>query len=291
MKKFHLISFAGWEERFLLGASRACESIKFDTATIFYSQEYSKETQDNRDNLVKKLNEKSIHHSIEEVNFVSQSSCWKTLKSYFDTQPIGRNVIVDITTMPREIIWYIFLLLKQKKSVVEYIYHKPEGYGAWLTEEPDTPRFPLKLSGLSDISKKTFLIIVTGYDPARAEQICNYFEPEKICFAIQTGKQFDNALLNSKAHKSLAEDVDALTIDIDCYGKDCGEEQLSKMIEEHISTHNLILASLGPKQSAVALFRLSMMYPEIALCYAPSKKINMEYSFGCGDSYRGRVIP
>lgn len=290
MKKFHLISFAGWEERFLLGASRACENIKFDTATIFYSQEYSKETQDNRNNLVKKLDEKSIHYSIEEVDFTSQSSCWKTFKKYFDSQKIGKNVIVDITTMPREIIWYIFLLLKQKKAKVEYIYHKPEGYGGWLTEDPGVPRFPLKLSGLSDISKKTFLVIVTGYDPARTEQICNYFEPDRICLAIQTGQQFNNTLLNSKAHELLIEDVDALTINIDCYGDDCGEEQISKIIEEQISTHNLILASLGPKQSAVALFRLAMKYPEIALCYAPSKKINMGYSFGCGNSYRGHVI-
>jgi hypothetical protein len=291
MKKLHLISFAGWEERFFLGASRACDKMKFDTATIFYSQKYSKETEDNRVKLIDKLNARNIKYYLKEVDFSSQSSCWKSIKSYFDMQKIGKNVIVDITTMPREIIWYIFLLLRQNKANVEYIYHKPERYGDWLTEDTDMPRFPLKLSGLSDISKKTFLIIVTGYDYARAEQICNYFEPDKVCFAIQSGQQFNNTSLNSKAHESLIEEVGALTIDIDCYGDDCGEKQLSKIIEEYISTHNLILASLGPKQSAVALFRLAMKHPEIALCYAPSKKINMQYSLGCGDGYRGPVIP
>lgn len=235
--------------------------------------------------------EKNIEYRLEGVDFSSQSSCWKTIKNYFDSQKIGKNVLVDITTMPREIIWYIFLLLKQKKATVQYLYHKPDKYGDWLTEDTDVPRFPLKLSGLSDISKETFLIIVTGYDYARAEQICNYFEPDLVCFAIQSGKQFNNTTLNLEAHKSLIKELDALTIDIDCYGGDCGESQLSKIIEEYIPSHNLILASLGPKQSAVALFRLAMQYPEIALCYAPSKKINMQYSFGCGESFRGPVIP
>ena len=291
MKKFHLISFAAWEERFFLGASRACEDIKFERATIFYSRKYSKETDDNRTKLANKLSEKNIECQIEEVDFSSQPTCWKAVKNYFDSHKIGKNVLVDITTMPREIIWYIFLFLKQKKANVEFIYHKPVSYGSWLTEDTDIPRFPLKLSGLSDISKKTFLLIVTGYDPDRAEQICNYFEPDKVCFAIQSGKQFDNISLNLKAHKALIEEFDALTIDINCYGNDWGEEQLSKIIKEYVSTHNLILASLGPKPSAVALFRLAVKYPEVALCYAPSKKFNMHYSSGCGDSYRGAVIP
>lgn len=291
MKKFHLISFASWEERFFLGTLRVCESINIDSTTIFYSKKFANETENNRHLLINKLAEKNIEYHLDEVELSSQSSCWKTIKAYFDIHKIGKNVLVDITTMPREIIWYIFLILKQKKATIEYLYHRPDQYGDWLTEDTDIPRFPLKLSGISDVSKETFLLIVTGFDHIRTEQICNYFEPDKICFAIQTGNQFNNKTLNFLAHKSLIKEQDAMTIDIDCYDTDCGESKLSKIVERYIHSHNLILASLGPKQSAVALFRLAMKFPEIALCYAPSKKINLQYSLGCGESIKGPVYP
>ncbi len=40
----------------------------------------------------------------------------------------GRSVLVDISTMPRQVIWWICSALKSAQCELEYVYHRPETY-------------------------------------------------------------------------------------------------------------------------------------------------------------------
>jgi len=49
------------------------------------------------------------------------------------------------------------------------------------------------------------------------------------------------------------------------------------------------MASLGPKLSAVALYRLHKKYPQTGLVYAPAKEFNPQYSYGITESIIGEL--
>ena len=51
----------------------------------------------------------------------------------------------------------------------------------------------------------------------------------------------------------------------------------------------MIMSSLGPKPSAVALYKVCRKIPQVALVYAPSKEFNKEYSYGIGRKIVGKL--
>lgn len=291
MDKYQLITFAGWEDRFILGARQIFSEKHISSVTLFYSKEFSHATAKNRTLFRRECQKKSTPLLDVEINFSSQKDTWATIWEQIQTIDSSNAVLVDISTMPREIIWYTLLALRELSITTDYVYHKPQEYGEWQTEDTDTPRLPLKLSGISDLQKKTLLFIITGYDPLRTAQICNYFEPERIYLAAQAGTQFDNQSKNLDAHKSIAKDINATLVSIEYCSPDCGKQAIIDAISDDIHNYNIILASLGPKISAIALFKIFCQHSEIALCYAPTKAINIDYSSGYSGSIYGAALP
>jgi len=56
-------------------------------------------------------------------------------------------------------------------------------------------------------------------------------------------------------------------------------ESLKETIKNLKDNYNVVVTSLGPKPSSVALFDIQNIYPEVALCYVPSLKYNtLDYS-------------
>ncbi len=285
-----LFTFAGWEERFVLGAEDILKKENIKCVVMFYVNKYNERTQDNKNKLQEVLRNLNIRLSPIEITYENPQESWKELSSYITNTEERSNCIIDLSTMPRETIWHLLLLLNAKQCQCEYYYYRPKTYGEWLTENTGTPRLSLKLSGVTDLSKKTMLIVATGFDPARTKQVCNFFEPEKVFFAIEQGKQFDNDKRNREQHLELAQECGAEIVNINCYGKDCGERILSSVVKKNIKNYNIILTSLGPKLTAIPLFKIHSRFPHVALCYAPSQDMNIEYSSGCLEALHGIVF-
>ena len=87
--------------------------------------------------------------------------------------------------MPRDVIWQTLWLLKRCSSEIRVVYHRPKGYGDWLSRDPRRPRLVFKMSGISAIGKRTALVITAGYDFDRVRHLIDFYEPAFVCLALQ----------------------------------------------------------------------------------------------------------
>ena len=163
----------------------------------------------------------------------------------------------------------------------------------WLSRDPSRPRLVYKLSGVATLGRPICLIITTGFDPDRTRHLMWYYEPRTTLLGVQSGNQFDNQKQNIERHKDALNEeyaeFDVTEFPLDAYSEDHGESQLAHQIEQRYKTHNIVMTSLGPKLSAVALFRLHIKFPETALSYTPSHEFNRKYSTGISHSYSGVI--
>lgn len=213
----------------------------------------------------------------------------KSLESLLDQFDVNDVLYLDITTMPRDIIWTLLFFLNHRPNPVIIRYYKPESYCAtWLSREPYSPRLLLKHSGIIELGKPLCVVIITGFDVERTRQIVSKFEPQKVVLCIQKGQQFDNDNRNGvNQHELICRNVgvsDVSSVEIDSYGNDFGKETIDNVISS-LSDYNIILSSFGPKPSAIGAYMAYQKHQEVALCYVPCKEYNKEYCKGIGNLY------
>lgn len=288
-----IVSVASWEKRFLEGFSRNLKSYNPDSALILYYEEYASITENNRKE-VKNLctEDQQIVYNEIEITFESPPVTWKTLDKEFSNEAWeNKNVLLDISTAPREAIWTTLHLLQGSKANIQYVYHRPKSYNQdWLSRDPGEPRLIYRQSGIMEPGKPTCLVIITGFDPERTEQLINYFEPQITCLAIQSGNQYENHRKNIDKHNAAIKAYANVELfDIDAFSIDHGYGDLSKCVSTMLKSHNIIMTSLGPKTSAIALYRLAQEHREIGLVYTPSREFNPDYSSGIGESLQGSL--
>lgn len=282
-----VITVASWEDRFVLGLRRLLIEKEPRMVLMFYYAEYADRTKTNRNKIRSSCEEKGIAILDQMISFKNPTDNWRILDG--ETSQVisaSDSVIVDVSTMPRDTIWSTFYFLDEIGANTFYVYNRPERYSnEWLSRDPGVPRLVYKLSGISEFGKATALIIITGFDPERTEQLITYYEPKVTYLGLQTGDQYENKRMNVKKHMDTAKSYTEINVfDIDAYSDDHGYSIISQIITEHLTDYNIIIASLGPKPSAIALYRLHKTFPHVALAYAPSNDFNLEYSLGiCGD--------
>jgi len=286
-----LITVASWEERFKLGVNKLISQYKPTEIIVYYYFEYKDWSQSNRNYISKVSADLSVKYSEYELSFDGYIDTWKSLEKITGCISEGVDIIVDISTMPRDTIWSIFYILNKKINFFNYVYYKPKSYNKdWLSRDPSKPRLQLMQSGIFGLDKQTLLIIATGFDPERTEQLVNFYEPRKTLLGIQVGDQFENNLRNSDEHHSLEyADTNVTKFDIDAFSDDRGYAALEEKVNTYKNDYNILLASLGPKLTAVSLYEIWNKHQEVALIYAPSKEFNKEYSSGIGGCYEGKI--
>lgn len=287
-----LVTVASWEPRFWLGFQKVTTThIPREVFMYFYS-EYSQLSEPNREKVRKFCGERQVRLHEDMLSFSAPTESWRTLYTTITEAGIsGQRVLVDITTMPRETTWILFDLLDPAKNSIDWVYHKPESYNDdWLSRDPGKPRFVPKMGGVVELGLPTRLLILTGFDTERTKQLIIFYEPELILLGFQTGSQFDNVSQNADKHFSEFGRHPLVSLfPVDAYSNDQGLSVVSEKIIDQLGDSNLIMASLGPKPSAVALYHIHKAHPETSLAYAPSKEFNPNYSRGLGESILGHL--
>jgi hypothetical protein len=290
MVKKTLITILGWEDRFRKGFQFDFENYKFNQCLVFIYKQYQIVTAESYNELFKfcKFNEiEIIVHELENENalgnwLVIQSAIEKILDN-------GNQIILDISTTPRETLWTILFFLKQKLTSITYIYHKPLRYDEWLSREPENPRLLFKHSGIMSFDKPTLLFAFTGFDIERIIQLVNFYEPKKSVLLIQKGLQYDNSERNSfekyKSELRWLSNVDFF--EADSYDLDACYSQIKGLLDDVLETYNVIATSQGPKISGLALYKYFNLNKSIALSYVPCKEYNPLYSRGCDGFIQG----
>lgn len=286
-----IVTVASWEPRFVLGVKRILDTYRAPRLLTYYIQEYCNQTAKAREHLARLLGDyPDVRHDEKDVSFDEPGKTWQTLES--DLGPgsgVGRRVLVDVTTMPRDVIWGTLFWLEASSTQVRYIYNRPKAYtGDWLARDPNRPRFVFKLAGTLEIGRPTALVAVTGFDESRCRQAAEFYEPARIVVATQRGEQYDNNVRNVGPKFSESSFV-VENVQVDAFSGDHGYSTLRVYVEKLIRKHNVILCSFGPKPSAIALYRLHREFPQTALSYIGCKEYNLKYSDGLGDAVEGAV--
>lgn len=280
------ITVASWEDRFKVGLERYLNKKMPNFALIYYYKEYKELSNLNIKYAINLCKKKGIAHQEYVLSFEDNKTSWLTLYSSFNKHILNYNyVVIDITTMPREVIWTLFYFATLKNLKISYIYNRPESYDKdWLSRDAGFPRLLYKLGGISKLGLPTVLLVLTGFDKDRVKQLIRFFDPFKILMGFQPGEQYDNHVLNRDKFTNIYKNRSNVTIfEKDSYSKDHGYLTIKKYLHEYIGKSNIIMSSLGPKTSSIALFKIHLENPEIGLVYTPSKEYNPNYSKGIID--------
>jgi hypothetical protein len=270
-----LIIFPSWEERSILGFQQDIEKYSDLDKVVLFKFEVSAHPIETDKNI------SEIKHICSNKNIISDDVIipkaevekWRKLEEFTKELDVNNNIFIDITTMPRSIIWTLFFFFKQKYEQVTVIYHKPEAYSnTWLAKDPDTPQLLFKHSGIIEFGKPTTLFVLAGYDEDRVVQLINYYEPQNIIIGE----------CNPRKRCSYGA-VNAEIFNIDEYDDTCGYNIIETKIKNILETSNLIVASLGPKTGAISVYQCFMKCPQLALAYVPCKEFNINYCNGIGE--------
>lgn len=286
-----LVLYPSWESRSYGGFLRDLEKTNYTNTIIIRNMtNHYDETEKQIEKISKKCLEEGIDLAYIDINNDLIQN-WKTIdKEISSIVCKDDQITMDITTMSRNVVWSILYFIRVRIKTVNIVYHQPESYkNEWISREPEQPRLLFKHSGIYDLTKKTTLIIVTGFDEERTKYMLYKYEPKKVYLLIQEGEQFNNIERNNESiHRLVCEEFGLnkdciISRSIDSYSADFGFTILDSIIEvEYYS--NIILASFGPKPSAIAAYKCYMKHPEMALCYLPCKEYNIDYCQGIGES-------
>ena len=289
-----LITQGSWEDRFREGSLRLIQEYTPQKVLMFFSDVHAEIRDENREEVVRVCQDHKIELLDRELKVTDRVTDkaldsvanWKTLRdTILQNIPEKSEVIVDLSTMPREVIWTLFWLLDLRQTVIHYVYHRPQGYGKWLSRDPQWPRLVYKMSGLSKLGARTVLMVLAGYDVDRVRQLRLFFEPAVTLLGLQEPDR-DTARMEQHMER-FGSDSTVKLFKLNAFAKDHGQSAVEAQVEPYIDSHNVIMSSLGPKLSAVSLYRIHQRHPEIGLVYAPAREFNKEYSTGIGEAIEG----
>ena len=291
MNETLLIAFASWEDRFRIGFGCSSKDYRIDRALVFYFDAYAERSSRNMSAINAICVKKDIIYLPVEMNIDEPAKNWhNVLDSINSNIENCQKILIDISTMPRDIIWYILWLAEQKSIPIFYIYYSPKKYGRWLSRDPQSPRLVYKLSGTALPSAKTALLITTGFDLQRVKRLINWFEPKKLMIGIQAATRFErNRAAMTEYRQMLQKESDCNIFELDAFSVDRGMAVIERQLQNIGSSYNIIMSSLGPKLTAITLYKIWRRRKEIGLVYTPSKQYNKNYSHGIGRGYYGAV--
>ena len=284
-----LIAFASWEDRFAKGVHADLEAIDCREVVVFYFSSYSPITGQPREHVREECRSRDLHYDEIELDPTQPQDNLRRLDATISSLDDAVPIVVDITTMPREIIWSIFWLCEYREGSFGYRYHSPQDYSDdWLSRDPGRPRLVQKLSGIASPQAKTVLMLAVGYDFQRVSQLIRFFEPSKLILGLQSNSPFPhNDAAMQRYVNELRGGETCETFPIDAFHDDLGYRAVESQLQDIVENHNVILGSLGPKLSAISLYRIRQQWPQAGLVYAPANEFNKSYSRGIGRSYQG----
>ncbi|WP_026804696.1 hypothetical protein [Aliarcobacter lanthieri] len=271
------ITFTSWEERFLKSFEKDTKENNFERIILLsFENGHHLEKQQEIINQVQKYKSPL---KITYLTFSDDIKIWKQFKNELfnnENNNFGK-VLLNISTMPRNVIYYLLHFLDLKNIQYTSIYYKAFGHSEKLTKNPLKPSLILQHSGIFELEKPTLLIACVGYDEKRVFQLYNHFEPKEVILlmekehisTVNLDTNFDFSLIPNR----IIEDISSF-LPNNIYNK------LENIYNEKSSTYNILLCSLGPKLSTIEFFRFQKTHTECGLIYIGSKDYCKDYSSG-----------
>ncbi|WP_294003965.1 hypothetical protein, partial [Sphingomonas sp.] len=276
-----IVTFASWEPRWKASVRALLSENDGASLRILYSARYTEWTKAARDEMISDARAGGFEVEQTEIDLEQSGRAWREAAAFtIALADAGIEAVsLDGTTMPREVTWFLLHATGELRLTTDYIYVPAGSYGEWLSKESLQPRLVLKRSGVLYPDKPTCVMAMSGFDIGRLNQLVSYFEPAKVEVAKQVGERYGNAGRNNPQLSEYGRRAHIFDFDgFDLSG--ASHVLLKSRIEPLLPNYNVLLASLGPKLSAVTAFEITEELPEVALVYIPSSSYNREYSKG-----------
>jgi hypothetical protein len=275
-----IITVVSWEERFLKGFKINLAKSHIENVIFFQFKGYEGRNTENYGRAKQLCAERNIAFIEKTLDFFDPKLNWLTIRDTITSFFLkDKKALIDITTMPRETIWTILFFLQQAKTEIKYVYYSPKRYNSdWLSRDPGDPRLLYKMSGISELGNPTLLFVFTGYDYQRVSNLVNHFEPQKLIIAHCNDEKGN--VVAKKCIKEFDGNMTVEEMQFEIHHSEKSYDIILKKVEDNFRNFNIVFSSLGPKSSAITLYRVNRRYPETALCYIPCKEFNINYSEG-----------
>ena len=282
-----LILFASWEDRFRLGFDADLAAFDADEVVVFYFGKYAPLTEEGRKHVRHLCAAESARCDFVRVEDDDLAKTWRRVVERVKSIDPCSPVLLDVTTMPREIVWYCMWALDDPQRTVRYVYHSPKSYGeGWLSRNPMRPRLVYKLSGVSVPDGKTALLLTVGFDAQRVQRVLDWLEPPVILVGTQTSSDFErNDPTMQEYREKLEKRKGCSFFELDVYSGDHGFGAVVGALDQLEEDCDVVMTSLGPKISAVTLYCVKRKREKVGLIYTPAGEYNLEYSKGIGRTF------
>ncbi|TDA62489.1 hypothetical protein E0765_11810 [Sulfuricurvum sp. IAE1] len=274
------ITFVSWEDRF-------AESLKNDLKNhpdiqqiyffYFLDEQFFTKTQKYVDTLESIVNNNDVTLKKASFSFKNYLETWKAIANKIEDLTSTDEVILNISTMPRNIIFTMLHFMDQKVANYEVTYYSPFTHGENLTKNPSKPQMILQHGGIMYPEKKTALIVILGHDIKRVYQLFNYFEPYVMLIGLGTDHQTKLPLDYNTEFEGISKKE---IFKVNSFSHEEVFTALEEQIKPLLENYNILLCSLGPKIEAMGMYKVHKKYPDTALVYAPSKDYADDYSSG-----------
>lgn len=215
----------------------------------------------------------------------------------------NKNILVDITTLTREMIFILIYFFKNvnpiNKNNVTFVYNPAIEYSTdkknisekWLSKGVKDIRTVLGYSGMFLPDRKLALILLVGFEQERAKKLIDYFEPSVVFLGHAS---IDGAITPElqEINKKIYEDLKCLlSITIEQFEFSCitpGEtkEKIDGLICSLKKEYNIVIASLNNKISSIGVAFSALENPEVQICYPIVNQYNIEnYSLSKDEIY------
>jgi hypothetical protein len=202
--------------------------------------------------------------------------------------------VIDITAFTHEslliLLKVIYIELGGADCQVSFVYTAASDYSLnetkeedkWLARGVGTVRSILGYSGFPDPSKKTHLVILTGFESERSQKLIDIYEPAKVSLGIgrlQTSVSKDHHRVNELNYSQLPvsrEQVNAFSFS--CTNPVQVKKDLGHLIDfESSDDYNVIIAAFNTKLSTIGVGLFAMDNPQVQLCYATATSYNIKH--------------
>lgn len=274
------IVFASWEDRFIKGIENDIDSRNIDKIYCFYFKDdkFYNRTEEKISHLKSLAENKNIAYQDVALKFDEYIDSWMKVKEEFSTMTFDGVAQLNISTMPRNMIFCMLYFLKGKQYEVSY--YPANKIGKNPTTNPSTPHIVLQHGGIMHPEKETMLVAFVGHDRKRVYQLYNYFEPFKTkLIKIKHEQHYSPPPGDYKNNFSDISNIEEIEIaspsSKDAFSK-LNEELTTKILKKY----NILICSLGPKIQSLGIYKFHQLHNEVALLYSPSKDYADDYSTG-----------
>jgi hypothetical protein len=278
----HLLGRVSFESRSMT-VPASIVGAKWSSVLIFASRVRSETAEDNLQTLVSHFSNQMIPIQLNTSEPLEVAATLQSALGEFIGRAEADPAVIDITSFRREELLMLLALLKLKGALVSKHWHLAyvgaQNMGEWLSGKVTAHRSVLGYPGDIRPSRSTRVVVLMGFEIARARSIIETYEPKQLILGM--GRKSESIT------DSLYERNKELFLEITREFRGSIEKEFEFSAREPIAVKreleavilpddstNVVIAPLHTKLSTIGVGLYGLEHSEAQVCYAPVEEYN-----------------